>query len=115
MLEKQLLMLRLDTKLINASTTINFLIKSFTRFGIRETLRADQAPQICGEEMSPFCLNINCRLVSTTPRWPSTNGEVEKQNRSLFKALKIAYNKRRDLKIALSEFLPDNTIHVTNA
>ena len=55
--------------------------------------------------MSQFCLINNIRLVSTTPRWPSANGEVERQNRSLLKALKIANNERRDLKIALNEFL----------
>ena len=55
--------------------------------------------------MSQFFLITNIRLVSTTPRWLSANGEVERQNRSLLKALKIANNEGRDLKIALNEFL----------
>ena len=43
--------------------------------------------------------------MSTTPMWPAANGEVERQNRSLLKALKIAHLNGKDHKAELRKFL----------
>jgi transposase InsO family protein len=88
-----------------ATTTINILEEIFCRFGYPESLRADQAPQFAGSEMRDYCFANGIRLVSTTPRHPQANGEVERQNRSIMKALKIANAEKIDLQSALNSYL----------
>ncbi|KAF4527949.1 hypothetical protein B566_EDAN014122 [Ephemera danica] len=88
-----------------AATTINILEEIFCRFGYPESMRADQAPQLSGSEMRDYCLLNGIRLVSTTPRYPQANGEVERQNRSIMKVLKIANAEKDDLQKALNTYL----------
>ena len=42
---------------------------------------------------------------TSTPLWPQANGEVERQNRSLLKTLKIAQAEKKDLKVEMRNFL----------
>jgi hypothetical protein len=51
----------------------------------------------------------------TTPRWPQANGEVERQNRSIMKRLKIAQAQGVSVRRALREYLFTyrTTIHST--
>lgn len=41
----------------------------------------------------------------STPLWPQANGEVECQNRSLLKSLKIAHAEKKNLKVEMKKFL----------
>ncbi|KAL9976001.1 hypothetical protein ACROYT_G013230 [Oculina patagonica] len=58
-------------------------------------------------------MGIKHRL--TTPLWPRANGEVERQNRSLLKAMRVAHAEKRDWRIELNKFLLAyrSTPHVT--
>jgi len=88
-----------------ASTTIEILEEIFCRFGYPDSLRADQAPQFSGTEIREYCHQNGIRLVSNTPRWPQANGEVERQNRSIMKVLKIAHSENQDMQKALNTYL----------
>ena len=48
-------------------------------------------------------MGIKHRL--TTPLWPRANGEVERQNRSLLKAMRVAHAEGRDWRLELNKFL----------
>lgn len=50
---------------------------------------------------------VECDIVhrTTTPLWPQANGEVERQNRTLLKAIKVAQVEKRDWKKELNRFL----------
>lgn len=77
---------------ITASDTINELAIIFSRYGLPMTLRVDNGPQLnenC-EEFREFCESSGIKLINTIPFWPAMNGEVECQNRSLLKRLRIA-------------------------
>ena len=45
------------------------------------------------------------RHTTSTPLWPQANGEVERQNRSLLKAMRVAHSEGRDWRKELQKFL----------
>ena len=60
------------------------------------SLRTDNGPQFVSQEFELFIKEIGTERVLVTPYWPQANGEVERQNRSLLKSLRIAYSKGED-------------------
>nr|XP_039264197.1 uncharacterized protein K02A2.6-like [Styela clava] len=86
-------------KIIEALSTI------FSRYGIPLTLRTDNAPQLVSNEFKSFLDEHGVQHKSTTPLWPQANGEVERQNRSLMKAIRIAQVEGKDWKSELNKFL----------
>lgn len=99
---------------ITASDTISELAIIFSRYGLPMTLRVDNGPQLnenC-EEFREFCESNGIRLINTIPFWPAMNGEVERQNRSLLKRLRIAQQLGKDWKAEMHQYLL--TYHSTN-
>lgn len=96
-----------EMMLTNAKATIQELSAIFALFGLPVTLRADNGPQFSGEcdEFKSFCRDNGIRLVNTIPYWPQQNGEVERQNRSILKRLRIAQELGHDWRNALSQYL----------
>ena len=95
----------LEMRSITASKTIEEMGKVFARFGYPETLSADNGPQFKSEEFKDFCNGNGIQLNLTVPYWPQANGEVERQNRSILKILKIAEDEGQDWKVELQRFL----------
>lgn len=77
-------------KQITAKRTVEVLHEIFCRFGIPESIKADNGPQFISEEMRRFFSEYGIELRRTTPYWPQANGEVERANKSIFKNLKIS-------------------------
>lgn len=102
-----------DMKQISAKETIDQLSTIFSRFGIPLSLRADNGPQLNSscEEFKAFCEELGIKLVNTIPYWPQQNGEVERQNRSILKRLRIAQELGHDWKKILSQYIL--TYHAT--
>lgn len=92
-------------KKITATETIARLNKIFTRLGYPRTITLDNGRQFISEEFEEFCRIKGIALNNTTPYWPQENGEVERQNRSLLKRLKISHALNRNWKQDLLDFL----------
>ena len=64
------------------STTSNSIISSlraiFSRHGIPETMRSDNGPQYAAEEMEEFARNYGFNLITSSPRFPQSNGFIER-------------------------------------
>lgn len=88
-----------------AKTTKDCLDEIFTRLGFPYTLQFDNARQFVSEEITTYCSENGIAWVNTTPYWPQANGEVERQNRSLMRRLRIGYNSHGDWKEELRSFL----------
>ena len=84
---------------------IDFCESVFSRWGTPLTIRTDNGPQFAGSEFQEYLKQENVRWISTTPLWPRANGEVERQNRSILKSLKIAALKKVDYKAELRRHL----------
>lgn len=84
---------------ITAADTISELATIFSRYGLPVSLRVDNGPQFSEkcEEFREFCAENGIKLINTIPFWPAMNGEVERQNRSLLKRLRIAQELEKKL------------------
>ena len=78
-------------------TTSNGIIRClenhFTRHGIPETLRTDNGSNLVSHEMEEFLDELGIKHKKTIPLRPRANGEVERENKSLLKAMCAAEGK----------------------
>ncbi|RVW62179.1 Gag-Pol polyprotein [Vitis vinifera] len=58
------------------------------RFGIPQTIIADNGPQFDSIAFRNFCLELNIRNSYSTPCYPQSNGQAETINKTLITALK---------------------------
>ncbi|RVX18380.1 hypothetical protein CK203_006679 [Vitis vinifera] len=58
------------------------------RFGIPQTIIADNGPQFDSIAFRNFCSELNIRNSYSTPRYPQSNGQAEATNKTLITALK---------------------------
>ena len=69
---------------------IECLEKIFTTHGLPLSLRSDSGPQFRSEVFEQYLEDNGIEHRKTTPLWPQTNGEVERQNKPLLKRMKRA-------------------------
>ena len=92
------------------STTSEKLImeldRMFSVHGIPLSIKTDNAANFVSDEFEGFLKENGVWLHSnSTPLWPQANGEVERQNRTLLKAIKIAHAEGKNMKRELYRFL----------
>lgn len=92
---------------ITTKCTIVELREIFSRFGIPLSITADNGPQfrVINREFRNFCNQFGIVLYNTTPEWPQQNGQVERQNRSLLKRLRISQIEGSDWRADLMDYL----------
>ena len=66
------------------------LTEIFARFGYPYLLKADNEPQFDSREFEELLRERGIEQRRSPPLWPQANGEVERQNRTLLKAMKVA-------------------------
>ena len=90
---------------VTAERVVRSLDRWFLTHGLPVSITSDNGPQFIAETFRKFVNDnaINHRRV--TPLWPQANGEVERQNRSLMKRIRIAQAEKRDWKKAVQEYL----------
>ena len=77
----------------------------FTTHGLPLSLKTDNAQCFVSQEFTDFLSSRDIRHKTSIPLWPQSNGEVERQNRTLLKYLKIIHAKGEDMKSAMNKFL----------
>lgn len=92
-------------KSTTAEKTVLALKTIFARHGNPITLTSDNGPQFISETFADYLKSIGVRHHKTTPKWPQANGEVERQNQSLLKRMKIAHSEGKDWKEELLIYL----------
>ena len=80
-------------KWVTSKKIIAALQEIFSRNGIPCSLRTDNGPQFVSQEFEDYMRELGIEHRRTAPLWPQVNGEVERQNRHLIKAMKIANSK----------------------
>ena len=83
-------------------TTLNDIL---ARFGFPHSLKSDNGRQFVSEEFERFSQEVNIEHRTSPPLWPQANAEVERQNRTLLKALKVAQVEGKDWRKELPQFL----------
>ncbi|XP_062557929.1 uncharacterized protein K02A2.6-like [Armigeres subalbatus] len=90
---------------ITSAAVIQRLEQIFTRLGLPDVLKTDNAANFCSQEFRDYCTDNGIKLTHTTPYWPAANGEVERQNRSLLKILKISQLTGADMNKDLQDYI----------
>lgn len=90
---------------INASTLIKHLTEIFARHGLPRIIICDNGPQMASAELESWAENQGIAIKHSAPLWPQANGEIERQNRSLLKRLKIAHVEKLNWKQELFDYL----------
>jgi rubredoxin len=92
-------------KSTTSSRVIEALENVFTTHGLPLSLKSDNGPQFISTEFREFVTTHGIEHRHTTPLWPQANGEVERQNRTLMKAIRIAHSEGKDWRRELNTFL----------
>ena len=92
-------------KSVLSRNVIDSLDRIFATHGIPESMKTDNGPQFISEEFKVYMVNNGVKHVTSIPLWPQGNGEVERQNRTLLKSMRIAHSAGKDWKKELNKFL----------
>ena len=84
---------------------IECLEKVFTTHGLPLSIRSDNGPQFRSEVFEQYLEDNGIEHRKTTPLWPQANGEVERQNRSLLKRMRIAQAEGKEWKKEVRKYL----------
>ena len=98
----------MEVDIIHSTTSeviIKCLDKQFCRYGVPRTLRTDNGANLVSAEMDGYLTEMDIKRRLTTPLWPRANGEVERQNRSLLKAMRAAQAEKKDWRSELNKYL----------
>ena len=77
----------------------------FARYGIPKSLRTDNGPNLVSNEIEDYLKDMGLEHRHTTPLWPRANGEVERQNRTLLKGIRVAHAEGKNWREELNKFL----------
>ena len=88
-----------------AAKVIDNLEEIFSRHGLPITIKSDNGPRFISGEFQEYCVQNGIVHLKTTPKWPQANGEVERQNASLMKRIRIAQAEGVDWKKELRRYV----------
>ena len=79
--------------------------KMFATHGIPISITCDNGPQFKSSKFKEYLRVSGIKLHNVTPLWPQANGEVERQNRTLLKRIKIAQAEGKNWRSDIYSFL----------
>ena len=93
------------TNLITTEKIVSLMFKMFVTHGLPCSLKTDNGPQFISHHFKG-CLEKNgIEHRRTRPLWPQANREIERQNRTILKRLRIAQAEGRDCRSQMDDFL----------
>ncbi|XP_052809259.1 uncharacterized protein LOC128237717 [Mya arenaria] len=92
-------------KTTTSEKIINCLDSIFCVHGIPVSLQTDNAQNFNSKELNDYLTDLNIEHRNTTPYWPQANGEVEIQNKSIMKRLRIAHVEKKNMRTELQTYL----------
>ena len=93
------------TKDTSSEKMIDSLENMFLRHGLPLSIRSDNGPQFTSKLFKQYLEDIDVKHIRNTPLYPAANGEVERQNRSLMKRIRIAQADAMDWKRELRKYI----------
>jgi transposase InsO family protein len=92
-------------KSTTAEKMVDSLKQIFSTHGLPVSITTDNGPQFVSDHFKTYCEVNGIVHRKTTPSWPQANGEIERQNRSILKGLKIVQAEKKDWKSELQTYL----------
>ena len=97
-----------EVAILQSTTTgkvIECLEDIFSRHGLPISVKSDRGSQFISDEFREYCEQNNIAHCKVTAIWAQANGEVKRQNASLFKRLQIAQAESRDWRKEMRKYL----------
>ena len=79
---------------LGSKATIEVLKVQFFRHGIPEVIRSDGGPQFASKHFARFCKEYGIAHKTSSPHFPSANGEVERPEQTVKRLWRIATDKQ---------------------
>ena len=73
-----------------SAAVIRTLKSVFSRHGIPETVRSDNGPQYSSKEFAQFASSYEFNHITSSPRFPQSNGQAERMVQTVKRLLKRA-------------------------
>ena len=93
------------TKSITTEKIVSLMSQMFVTHGLPCSLRTDNGPQFISDHFKGYLEKNGIEHRRTTPLWPQANGEIERQNRTILKRLRISQAEGRDWRSQMDDFL----------
>ena len=97
-----------NVDILRSPTSVNIikcLKHLFATYGIPESVVTDNGTPFVSKEFKTYLQESGIEHRRVTPYWPQVNGEVERQNRTLCKAIRAAHAEGKDWRSELDVFL----------
>ncbi|XP_057378537.1 uncharacterized protein K02A2.6-like [Daphnia carinata] len=91
-----------QVKDLSAAATVMELDRIFADFGSPEVIKTDNGTHFANAEMRAFCARHNCRLVTSSPEYPRSNGLPERHIQTVKRTLLKMLQEERTLSEALA-------------
>lgn len=91
-------------KSISSVSIIKCLDDIFTTHGLPLYLKTDNAANFTSDEFERYLQSLEIEHQTSIPLWPQSNGEVERQNRTLLKYMRIVHLQGKSLKEKMNKF-----------
>ena len=107
-----------EYSILQSTTTekvLDSLDDMFSRQGWPMTIKSDNGPQFRSDEFGDYCTHYAIQHLRVTAKWAQANGEVERQNASIMKRVRIAQaaglNWKKELRTYVAKYrgLPHST------
>ncbi|XP_014670181.1 PREDICTED: uncharacterized protein K02A2.6-like [Priapulus caudatus] len=92
-------------KTTTADKIVEHLEQWFSVYGVPKTIKSDNGPQFVSSVFKDFLSQNGIGHRRTTPYWPRANGQVEVQNRTLLKSIRVACAEGKNWRRELPKFL----------
>ena len=92
---------------LSSSTVIRCLTELFTTFGMPSFVHSDRGASFMSREVSEFLHSHGTSTSHSTPYSPQANGQVEKYNDIVWKAISLALRSRKLKNTQWEQVLPD--------
>lgn len=92
-------------KSTTTSVIIDRLDDMFARHGVPLKIKSDNGPQFVSDAYRCYLQENGIEQLHSTPLWPQANGEVERQNRTILKAIRTAHATGGNWRRELNKFL----------
>ena len=93
------------TKSTTSEKTVSMLSRIFVTLGLPLSLRTGNGSQYVSDHFKKYLEEDGIEHRRTAPLWPQENGEIERQNRSILKRLRIAQAEGRNWRSEMDDFL----------
>ncbi|KPJ13895.1 Retrotransposable element Tf2 155 kDa protein type 1 [Papilio machaon] len=90
---------------LRSDVIVNHLKNIFSRFGIPETVMSDNGPEFNSKEFRLFAREWNFKHITSSPRYPQSNGQVERTIQTIKNIMKKTRLDKTDFRLALLHYI----------